>query len=82
LSFETVKKTKPSLFCVDLGKKGKDRNDEMLGAKDLSPLRLVAPDVVNQFFRLFSNVAVVQDPEGTENDGDRQEKQQFHSLYS
>ena len=77
-----MKKIEPSLFCDDLGKENEDRNDEMLGAKKVSPLRLVAPDVVNQFFCLFSGIAVVQYPEGTENDGDRQEKQQFHSLYS
>jgi len=42
----------------------------------------MTPDIINQFFRLFSGIAVIQHTKGTEDDGDGQEKQQFHGRYS
>mgnify|MGYP006299863515 CR=1 FL=1 len=58
------------------------KNWEKTEAKNFLCLRLVTPDLVNQFFRLFSGVAVVKDTKGAEDNGDRQEKQQLHNMYS
>ena len=45
-------------------------------------LRQIAPNIIHQFFGLFSGVAIIQHAKGTKDDGDGQEKQQFHDLYS
>lgn len=46
------------------------------------PSELIAADIIHQFFRFFSGVAVVDDTKSAEDNGNRQEKQQFHGQDS